>query len=121
MEQLKDKTVLVPFADWPQHGGQPVVQRAEPAELVEPSHEIAVPGNEPGVGERGASSRVSLLGGCWRIVGLVAACWHKVPPWGVRLWLDSDENLLVLRSFCLSVISLQMPRGNRLRHPARRH
>jgi hypothetical protein len=73
MQQFEDKVVLVPFADWPQYGGQPVVQGAEPAEPVDPSHEIAMPGNQPGAGEAGASGRVSLMRDCWRIVGLAAA------------------------------------------------
>jgi hypothetical protein len=73
MQQFKNKIVLVLFAHWPQHGGQPVVQRPEPAEPVDPSHEIAVPADQPGVGEPGASGRVSLLRDCWRIVGLAAA------------------------------------------------
>jgi hypothetical protein len=80
MQQLKDKIVLVPFAGWPQHGGQLVAQSPEPAEPVEPGHEIAVPGDQPAGSERGADSRLGFLAGFWRIVGLVAAWWHEVPP-----------------------------------------
>src|SRR6267378_5420718 len=105
MQQLKGKIVLVSLADWPQHRGQLVVQGAEPAELVDPSHEIAVPGDQPVAGGRGASSRVSLLGGCWRIVGLAAGGWHEVPPWWRPLVLDPEENLPALRSFCLSHVA----------------
>src|SRR5208282_5278470 len=83
MQQLKDQIVLVPFADGPQRGGQLVAQSSEPAEPVDPSHEIAVPGDQAGGSERGADSRPGLLPGCWRIVGLVAAWSHEVPPrWG---------------------------------------
>src|SRR6266851_3183790 len=100
MQQLNDKIALVPFADWPQHGGQLVVQGAEPAEPVEPSHEIAVPGDQPGGGEQGASSRPGLLGGYWRIVGLAAACSHKVPPWWrqlvARFRRESSSSWLIL-------------------------
>ena len=54
MQQLKDKIVLVPFADWPQHGGQPVAQSSEPAKPVDPSREITMPSDQPGGSERGA-------------------------------------------------------------------
>src|SRR5262249_22738749 len=37
MQQLKGKIVLVPLADWPQQGGQPVAESPEPAKPVEPS------------------------------------------------------------------------------------
>jgi hypothetical protein len=77
MQQLNGKVVLVPFADWPQHGGQPVAQSTEPAEPVEPGSEIAVPGGQPGGSERGTDSRLGLLADCWRIAGLAATCSHR--------------------------------------------
>jgi hypothetical protein len=80
MQQLKDKIVLVPFADWPQHAGQPVAQSSEPAEPVEPRRKIAMPSDPPGGSERGTDSRLDLLASCWRIAGLAAACSHQVPP-----------------------------------------
>src|SRR5216683_1097492 len=80
MQQLKGKIVLVPFADWPEYGGQPVAQSPEPAKLVEPGSEVAMPSDQPGGSERGADSRPGRLAGCWRIVGLVAAGSHEVPP-----------------------------------------
>jgi len=64
MQQFKDKIVLVPFADWPQHGGQPVAQSPEPAEPVEPSRQIAMPSDPPDRRERGTNSRLGLLAGC---------------------------------------------------------
>ena len=48
MQQLNGKVVLMPFADWPQHGGQPVAQSTEPAEPVDPGSEIAVPSRPTG-------------------------------------------------------------------------
>src|SRR5712692_2370387 len=114
MQQLKDKIVLVPFADRPQHGGQPVVQDAEPAEPVEPSHEIAVPADPPGSGERGAGSRLGLLGDCWRIVGLAAACLHKFPPWWRQLVLDSRESS---SSWLILLVGGHVPRGEWLLTP----
>jgi len=48
MQQLQDRIVLVPFADWPQHAGQPVARRPEPAEPVDPRREIAMPGDPRG-------------------------------------------------------------------------
>jgi hypothetical protein len=80
MQQLKDKIVLMSFADWHQHGGQPVAQSPEPAEPVEPSHGIAVPSNQPRGSEWGAAGRRSILADFWWIVGLAAACSHEVPP-----------------------------------------
>ena len=53
MQQLKNQVVLMPFTDWLQRTGQPVAQRPEPAEPVERSHEIAVPGDQPGGSGRG--------------------------------------------------------------------
>jgi hypothetical protein len=90
MQQLKNQIVLMPFADWPQRAGQPVAQRPEPAEPVKRSHEIAVPGDQPGGSERGAAIWPGLLAGRGRIAGLVAASSHEVPPGGIRWWLDSD-------------------------------
>jgi hypothetical protein len=80
MQQLKDKIVLVPFPDWPQHGGQLVAQSSEPPEPVEPSHEIAMPRHQPGGSARGTDSRLGLLAGCGRFAGLAAACLHQIPP-----------------------------------------
>jgi hypothetical protein len=80
VQQLKDKIVLVPFTDWPQHGGQPVAQSPEPAKPVEPASEVAMPSDQPGRSGRGAESRPGLLAGCSRIAGLAAACSHQVPP-----------------------------------------
>jgi hypothetical protein len=80
MQQLKDKIVLVPFADWPQHGGQPVAQSPEPAKPVEPGSEVAMPSDQPGGGGRGAGNRLGLLTDCRRIVGLAAASSHQIPP-----------------------------------------
>jgi hypothetical protein len=91
MQQLNGKVVLVPFADWPQHGGQPVAQSTEPAEPVDPGSEIAVPSDQPGGGERGTDSRLGLLADCWRIVGLAAACSHRFLQGGVSLWLDREK------------------------------
>jgi hypothetical protein len=51
MQQLNGKVVLVPFADWPQHSGQPVAQSTEPAEPVDPGSEIARPVLPYGVNE----------------------------------------------------------------------
>src|SRR5487761_304812 len=100
MQQLNDKIVLMPFADGPQHGGQPVAQSSEPSEPVEPSHEIAVPSVQPDGSERGADSGLGLLAGCWRIVGLVAACSHQVPPrWrqlAARFRRESSSSSLIL-------------------------
>jgi hypothetical protein len=111
MQQLNDQIVLVPFADWPQHGGQPVAQSPEPAELIEPSREIAVPSDQPGGSERGTGSRLGLLACCWRIVCLAAACSHQVPPGGVSLWLDPEENLPGLRSLCSSHLAAHVRLG----------
>src|SRR5258708_5286284 len=61
MQQLKGKIVLVPLADWPQHGGQPVAQSPEPAEPGEPSPEIAMPRDQPGGSAPGADSRLGPL------------------------------------------------------------
>src|SRR5229473_6847514 len=101
MQQLNDKIVPVPFADWPQHGGQPVAQSSEPAKPVEPSREIAMPNDQPGGSERGADSRLSLLAACWRIVGLAAASSHQVPPWWrqfvARSWREFSRSSLILR------------------------
>src|SRR5215469_18031374 len=69
MQQLKDKIVLVPFAEWPQRSGQPVAPSPEPAKLVKPSREIAMPTGQPGGSGRGADRRPGLLADCWRIVG----------------------------------------------------
>ena len=69
MQDLDDGIVLVSFADRHQHGGQPFAQVAQPAEPVEPGHELAMPVSQPG-----------LVAGGWRIVGPVAACSHEVPP-----------------------------------------
>src|SRR5262249_59801616 len=57
----------MPFADPDQRGGQPVVHGAEPAELIDPDHEVVVPGDQPGGGGRGTRGRLGLLGGCGRI------------------------------------------------------
>src|SRR5215831_17996105 len=92
MQQLEEKLVLVPFAEWPQHSGQPVAQSPEPAEPVEPSREIAVPSDPPGGCERGTGRPLGWLAGCWRIAGLAAACSHQLAA-------DPHENLPGLRSF----------------------
>jgi hypothetical protein len=108
VHQFKDEIALVTFADWRQHGGQLVAQSPEPAEPVDPVDEIAVPGNQPGASGRGAGSRPGRLAGCRRIVGPLAAWSHEVPPRWRQLVLDSDEDLLALRSFCSSVTSLDI-------------
>src|SRR5215472_10500441 len=102
MQQLKEKLVLVPFAEWPQHSGQPVAQSPEPAEPVEPSREIAMPRDPPGGSDLGTGSPLGLLVGCWLIAGLAAACLHQVPPRWHQLVADLEENLRGLRSFRLS-------------------
>ena len=79
----------MPFTDWLQRAGQPVAQRPEPAEPVQRSHEIAVPGDQPGCSERGPDRRLGLLDGCWRIVGLAAASPMRFLHGGFRLSLDS--------------------------------
>src|SRR5207248_4269804 len=99
MQQLKGKVILVPFADGPQHTGQPVAQSSEPAEPVEPSRQIVMPTDPPGRRERGTDSRLGLLAGCRRIVGLAAACSHQVPPWWrqlvARSWKESSRSSLI--------------------------
>jgi hypothetical protein len=102
MQQLNGKVVLMPFADWPQHGGQPVTQSTEPAEPVHPGSEIAVPSDQPGGGGGGIDRRRGLLADRWRIVGLAAACSHRFLQDGVSLWLDRENNLLGHRSLCSS-------------------
>jgi hypothetical protein len=89
MQQLNGKVVLVPFADRPQHGGQPVTQSTEPAELVNPGSEIAVPGGQPGGSERGTDSQSGPLADCWRIIGLAAACSHRFLQGGRQLMASS--------------------------------
>ena len=115
MQQLKDKIVLVPFADWAQHGGQLVVQGAQPAEPVDPGHEIAVPGDQPGVGERGAGSRLGFLSGCWRIVGLAAARSHIWFLRGISLWLGSEESWT---SWLILLVGEHVQRGGLLLNTA---
>ena len=73
VQQLNDQVVLMPFAQWHQHPGQPVAQGPEPAEPVEPGGEVAVPVDQPGGRGRGTGSLPGLLARCWRIAGLVAA------------------------------------------------
>ena len=103
MQQLKDQIVLVPFAEWPQHSGQPVVQGAEPAELVEPSQQIAVPADQRTRGARGPVAGLAF--------GVAADGSSARPlrvgmtflPAGIAWWLDSRKSsnswpiLLVMR------------------------
>src|SRR5215472_5530241 len=120
MQQLKEKLVLVPFAEWPQHSGQPVAQSPEPAEPVEPSREIAMPGDPPGGSGRGTGSPPGLPVGYWRIAGLAAACSHQVPPSWRQLVADPEENPPGLRTFRSSHLAAHARResppdsGNRL-------
>jgi hypothetical protein len=109
MQQLKENIVLVPFAEWPQHPGQPVAQSPEPAEPVEPSREIAMPSDPPGGCERGTDSPLGLPAGCGRIAGLAAGCSHQVPPWWHQRVADPEENLLGLGTFRSSHLAAHAP------------
>ena len=115
MQQLKDQIVLVPFADRPQHGGQPVAQGPEPAELVQPGSEIAMPGDQPGGSRRGADSRLGLLADCGRIAGLAAASSHRV-PFVVASARDSIlKAIFQVFAHSARLTSVHMPGGDRLR------
>ena len=43
VHQLEDRVALVPFAPRPEHGGQPVVQRADPAPAVDERDQVMMP------------------------------------------------------------------------------
>src|SRR5260370_22064326 len=83
VHQLEEEVALVPFANWREPGGELVVEGAEPAEPVDPGQEVAVPGDQPRGSAGRVGSRLGLLAGRRRIVGLAAACLHPVPPRGV--------------------------------------
>ena len=73
VHQLEDRVVLVPFAPRREHGGQLVVQRADPAPAVDQPDQVVMPVLHPGQrrcrpGERGG------LGAWCRAVGLAGLC-----------------------------------------------